>query len=125
MRSGVKDGYLKGGHDREFKPAKHVHEKVKTLPYEYMPLKENHELKNFKDEDGGVITGNKNFYTNPIKRGKIGPGTSLGGHIPYIEDEYDIQKKIAKKEREYHDSKIQDKPFSQRAKQTDRFNTAR
>ena len=126
MRTNVKDGYLKGGHDREFRPAKTVHEKMKKLPYNYMPLMENKkDPAKFKDDEGNVITENKNFYTNPMKRGNVGKGTTFGGKIPYKEDLYDIQKEIAKKEREYHDSKIQDKPFSQRAKHTEVFNKPR
>ena len=117
MRTNVKDGYLKGGHDRNFIPAKVVQEKMKKLPYNYMPLMENvKDPAKYRDEEGGVITENRNFYTNPVKRGNVGKGTSFGGMIPYKEDLYDIQKELAKKEREYHDTKIQDKPFSQRAK---------
>ena len=38
MRNFEKDGHLKAGHDKAFKPAKMVHEKVPKAPYEYMPL---------------------------------------------------------------------------------------
>ena len=37
-----------------------------------------------------------------IKVGKIGKNVTLGGIIPYIEDDYDIKKKLARKELEYH-----------------------
>jgi len=113
MRTNVKDGYLKGGHDREFRPSKHIHEKVKTLPYKYMPLMEgNPDHSKHRDAEGDVIIENRNFLTNPMKEGKVGKGTSFGGAIPYKEDLYGISWEIAKKEREYHDSKLQDKPFS-------------
>lgn len=54
MRTNVKDGFKKGGHDLDFKPARAVQEKVKKLPYEYMPLEENKKRKNFRDEEGAV-----------------------------------------------------------------------
>ena len=71
-------------------------------------------VKNFKDEEGNVMVAPRNIITNKIKVGKIGKQTSLGGIIPYMDgDEYDAGKKLANKEREYHMSKLQDKPFSQ------------
>jgi ribosomal protein L14E/L6E/L27E len=81
--------------------------------------------KNFKDEEGAVITGPKNITTIPIKFGKVGKNVMIGEKIPYIEDDYNIKKKLAKKEMEYHHSMVQEKPFSQKAKHTDMFNTFR
>ena len=66
----------------------------------------------YRDEDGGVKTASRNFLTNPIKLGKVGKGTTLGGVIEYSSEDYNMPKKIALKEREYHESKIQDKAFS-------------
>jgi len=94
MRTILKDAYLKGGHDKDFRPAKMVHEKMHVATYEYKPLGVD-KKKNFRDAEGAVIVGPISFITNPIKQGKVGKGTTLGGIIPYVEDEYDIKKKIA------------------------------
>ena len=70
MRTEVKDGHIKAGHDKAFKPAKTVQEKVKA-PFEhmvdYVEIK-----KKFTDEEGNVVIGPKNILTNPPKRGKVG-----------------------------------------------------
>jgi len=39
-----------------------------------------------------------------------------------MEDDYNRPRELAKKERLYHESKIQDKPFSQRVKPQGEFN---
>ena len=43
-----------------------------------------------------------------MKEGKPGTkvGTSFGGIIPYIEDNYNIKKEILAKELAYHNSKV-------------------
>ena len=73
-------------------------------------------VKNFKDEEGAVMIQPRNILTNPPKIGKVGKNTSFGGVIPYKEDEFNRPKEFALKELHYHQSKLQDKPFSQRAK---------
>lgn len=77
-------------------------------------------------DNGAVIIGPRNFLTNPMKRGKVGRATSFGGNIPYTEDDYDIKKKIAIRERKDHVDTIaaihDAKHFSQKAKRTDHFN---
>jgi hypothetical protein len=121
MRTQEKDGHLRAGHDFAFKPAKVVREKVTaSYPHETDRVEIQ---KNFKDEEGNVVTGPRNFLTNPPKNGKVGTNTSFGGQIPYMPDEYDVAKEIAHEERQYHLSKLQDKPFSQRAKTKGIFNT--
>jgi hypothetical protein len=72
--------------------------------------------KNYKDEEGNVITEPHNFLTSRLKKGKNGKGTTFDGPIKYMEDEYDRRRKFVKEEMEYHRSKLQDKPFSQQAK---------
>lgn len=49
-----------------------------------------------------------------MKEGKPGTkkGTAFNVIIPYMEDDYDIKKKILAKEMAYHNSKVQEKPFS-------------
>jgi hypothetical protein len=86
---------LKGGHDHNFKPAKNTRERLYTAKYNYQPLMENTKKKNYRDEEGNVILGPRNFTAIPIKKGKVGRLTSFGGVVPYIADPYDNKKKIA------------------------------
>jgi len=101
MRGGIdRTLALKAGHDKDFKPARMVREKIYVTSYPHIDEKP-HPRKDYKDnEDGSVITGPKNFVTNPMKEGKPGTkiATSFGGIIPYMEDDYDIKKKILAKE---------------------------
>jgi hypothetical protein len=62
--------------------------------------------KNFKDEEGAVKIGPRNITTIPCKLGKVGKNVLIGEKIPYIEDDYNIKKKLAKKELEYHQSMV-------------------
>lgn len=77
--------------------------------------------KSYKDPDGGVLIGPRNFLTNPMKKGIIDGkkekrGPTFGGPIPYMESGYNIEKEILRKEMNDHQSKLQDKPWSQRAR---------
>jgi hypothetical protein len=90
-----------------------------------MPLMEGKDKKNFKDADGNVKIAPRNVTTSPVKKGKVGPGTTLAGKIEYMPDEYDYRKVLEAKEREYHKSKLQEKDFCPRAKHTDTFNNAK
>ena len=76
--------------------------------------------KHFRDPEnnGEVMTKPKNIQTNPPKMGKVGKNTSFGGMIPYTEDNYNRPKEIATKERLAGQDLMQEKPFSQKAKQT-------
>jgi hypothetical protein len=61
--------------------------------------------------------GPRNFTAIPMKKGKVGKLTFFGGQIPYKEDDvFTNKKKLIKSEIEYHNSKVQEKPFSQQAK---------
>lgn len=71
--------------------------------------------KNYRDEEGAVTIGPRNITTIPVKFGKVGKNVLIGEKIPYIEDDYNIMKKLAKKDMEYHHSMVQEKPFSQKA----------
>ena len=85
-------------------------EKVKA-PFEHM--NDRVELKkNYRDEEGNVILGPKNFLTNPPKEGKVGKNTTFSGVIKYMPEDYDAIKKLGQEEHKYHLSKLQDKPFS-------------
>jgi len=102
-------------HDREFKPAKDPGVKVPTAAY---PYKEEGPApkKSYKNEDGEIETGPRNFTTIPLKKGNVGKNTSFGGAIPYIEDDFNLKKKLYKKELEEHRARIEKigdgKPFS-------------
>ena len=79
LRTTVKDGHVKAGHDKAFCPTKEVMAKkgATMAPWEYMPNPPGPRKKT-RDDDG-VIVGPRNMLTNPIKVGKVGPATSLGG----------------------------------------------
>ncbi len=81
--------------------------------------------KSRKDPEGGVITEPRNFLTNPPKKGEIGKGTTFGGKIEHLPDPFDRRKELAKKEREDHLQKLQEKPFSQRVKGKETFGTVK
>ena len=85
---------VKAGHDKDFKPARRVKERLYTTSFAHIDEKPL-EKKDYRGDDG-VITGPRNFLTNPMKEGVPGTkiGTSFGGIIPYMEDDYDIKKKI-------------------------------
>jgi len=93
-------------------PAKDPGIKVDKAAYEYIPM-DLHKKKNYRDEEGAVKIGPRNFTTIPLKRGRVGRLTSFSGQIPYKEDFYDQKKLVLKGEREFHTSKVQEKPFSQ------------
>ena len=72
-------------------------------------MSDRHEIKkNYRDEEGMVITAPPNVVTNGLKKGRVGKQTSFGGIIPYIADQYDRHRDIAKEELEYHRSKLQE-----------------
>lgn len=80
--------------------------------------------KNFRDEENGeVMTQPRNMLTNPPKRGIVGKNTTFGGNIPYMEDNYNRPKEIATEERVKGQALMQEKPFSQKVKQTQLFNS--
>ena len=123
-----RDVWTKAGHDKNFRPARHVKERLYTASYPHgdEPPAKKQDYRN-AEENGAVMTGPRNFLTNPMKRGKVGRATSFGGAVPYTEDDYDIKKKIAMKERRHHVDKIQEihdaKHFSQKAKRKEYFNS--
>ena len=111
------------GNEKPFKPQSHVKHPVKAA-YEHM-TDYVEIMKNYKDEENprDVVIPPRNIMTNPIKKGRIGRQVHFGGSIPYIEDDYNRPKEFANAEREYHYSKLQEKPFSQRVRKKDTFNS--
>lgn len=70
LRGEVHDGHKKI-HDVAFKPAKTVADRPYRAPFEHMTDRVEIKKK-IKDEDGHVITGPRNFYTNATKTGISG-----------------------------------------------------
>jgi hypothetical protein len=89
MRTQTKDGYLKAGHEMNFKPAKIVQEKVPSASFKYLPNPPD-KKKSYRDEEGAVIIGPRNFTTIPMKKGIVGKLTTFSGVIPYKESNYNI-----------------------------------
>lgn len=123
MRENVKDGFKLGGHDMNFKPAKDINRRVKADFDHKTDLDE--KKKNYKDAEGQVIVGPRNFLTNGVKKGQVGKNVYIGEKIPYKEDPYDNKKELEKAERKAHHDKLQEKPFSQRVKHKETFATVK
>lgn len=119
----MKDGHLKAGHDKVFKPAKTVPEKVKA-PYEHVT-----ELvdikKKIRDEEGKVIIAPRNIITNPPKRGTQYKQTTFSPIPSFMPDDYNYPRIVARKEFEAAKLLLQEKPFSQRARTTEVFNSGK
>lgn len=118
-RTSKKNGHIEAGHEKAFVPTKNSFG-IKSLdsnrvgvspPFPYMPLG-GAKKKDFKDEEGNVITAPPNMKVMPTKVGKVGKNTLLGEPILYMEDPYDAKKVLARKELEIHHSLVQEKPFS-------------
>lgn len=116
MRESVKDGHKKVS-DAAFKPAKTVSKQIKG-DHEWMS-QNNDKKKNFRDKEGNVIVGPRNFVTTGAKKGD--PATTPGvlfskEPYPHMKDEYDRKRDIARSELKESKKKMQEKPFSQRIK---------
>ena len=106
-----------------FKPAKTIQRKTKA-DFEHMA--DNAKVKkSHKGPDGGVITEPRNFLTCPPKKGEIGKGTSFGGNLEHMPDNYERRKELQRLERVEHEKKVQDKPFSQKVKPKETFTTVK
>lgn len=81
-------------------------------------------VKVYRDEDKAVITGPAQVKGGPFSSSKIASKvlskTTFDGiirhQIPGRPDDYDIKKKLAREELDYHHSKVQDAPFSSMAR---------
>merc|ERR1711990_1262137 len=98
-------------HDRPFRPAKHVrlsHNAAFDHLTDYKEIK-----KNFRNEDGDVVIPPRNVMTSKPKAGNVSmPGASFGGMAEHVPDDYNAPKKLARKELDYHLSKLQEQNFS-------------
>lgn len=122
-RDSVHDGH-KPLHDIVHKPAKTVKERYYHAAYEHMTDRVEVK-KDYRDADGGVITGPKNFYTMPPKKGMVGKRTFFNNLPGAIVDDFNWPRKVARKEMEELKKLEQEKPFSQRAKTWGGFNKTR
>jgi len=78
-----KDAHLPT-HDVPYAPAKIVRDYTHMkASYVHMP-KDVYKKKNFRDEDGAVTIGPRNFTTKPPKKGQSGLGCYFEDNIPYI-----------------------------------------
>lgn len=59
----------------------------------------------------------------PPKKGWVGKNTSFGGNLPHLPDPYDFGKEQEKKAFKEAQAKMQEKPFSQRARSMAQFGT--
>ena len=111
MRISEKDGHIKAGHDKAFKPAKNFRQDETKAPYPHqsdlVPVK-----KNYRDEEGKVKIQPRNFLTMPPKKGSVGKNTFFGGNLPHLPDPYDYGKEQEKKAFKEAKEKMQEKPFS-------------
>jgi hypothetical protein len=74
-------------HDAAFSPAGKI--KLKPNAYEYRSGNI-HLSKSFRDKDGAVITGPRNFTTSPTRKGPTTtPGRLFKETISHMEDPYD------------------------------------
>jgi len=111
-------------HDRAFRPTRHIRQPTNAA-HEHM-VDTNHVKKNFRNEDGDVITEPRNFVTsNPKKGNCTSKGATFGGMREHMADDYNHPRVLARKELDYHLSKLQDVNFRNRAKSTDVFNHAK
>lgn len=99
----------KAGHDKEFRPAKRVRERLYTMSYDHginppLPKK----VYRNAEENNAVTIGPRNFLTSPMKEGVVGTAkaTSFGGIVLHGDEDYDRQKKLAAAERATHASQI-------------------
>lgn len=118
----IKDGYkLIGKQDVNFKPCKTVRDLYHRAPFEHESDRVDIK-KNYRDEDGAVITAPRNITTNPPKKGLVGRQTSFGGIPAHLPDDYENAKAIATKEFKHAKAKEQEKPWSSKVKLRGDFN---
>lgn len=87
IRTHIKDGHLKAGHEQAFRPAKHFKIPVKSS---YIHLTDYTEVKkNYKDEEGHVKIAPKNMVISMGKK-----ANSLAAFPTHKPDEYDYAKKV-------------------------------
>ena len=62
--------------------------------------------KNYRDQEGAVITAPRNFTTIPPKKGQVGRNTYIGEKIPYVEDPFDRKKELLRRDIAMHRDKM-------------------
>lgn len=94
-------------HDRPFRPAKKVRLSHNAAFDHLADTK--HVQKNYRNDDGEVITAPRNIVTNKPKIGNVSmKQASFGGLAAHMPDDFNAPKKLARKELDYHLSKLQE-----------------
>lgn len=119
-------GHEKAGHDKVWKQVSHLREKTYVAPFEHMNDLV-HKEKNYKNEDGKVITRPRNFYTAPgcSREGKRKMYELFNDVPEWIPSKDDGGREASMKERLANKAKEQEKPFCYRAHPMPTFNSAR
>jgi len=92
-------------HDRPFRPAKYMrlsHNAAFDHLTDYKEIK-----KNYRNEDGEVVIPPRNVMTSKPKCGNCTQKqASFGGMAGHLPDDFNAPKKLARKELDYHLSKL-------------------
>lgn len=120
LRTELKEGHKKAGHDVNFKPAKTVLDRPYRAPYEHM-VDRVEVKKNYRDGDGAVSLEPRNFYTTPAKLGKVGKKTTFTPQPAHMPDDFEWPQKVRLQEHLDGKKLEQEKPFSQKAKEVGLF----
>jgi hypothetical protein len=88
----VKDGHLKY-HEAAFSPAKVVPNKSHLSPYSHKSDLLD-KKKNFRDEEGAVIIGPRNFFTTPTKKGIVARNALFSPFPDHVPDDYNYPRKV-------------------------------
>ena len=101
---------MKEKHSSAWKPGGNKPEMYSLFPHEPTEI---FKKINKRDSDGKVITGPRNFYTSPPKKGiaSITPGLLLGPSQEYISDPYDRKHKLWSEDNTKHKAKMQAQSF--------------
>lgn len=74
--------------------------------------------KRLRDADGFIVTAPQNVLTGPGKKGRVGrrQDVTFEKFPAHISEDYNLVKKLRKKELDEHHALLQDMPFSEAAK---------
>ena len=119
-------------HDNAFKPGGNEKRKIPFIPHfnydktgrkiPFQRLKEAPEAKDpkrLRDPDGGhVVVAPGNVLTGPGKKGRVGrrQEVTFEKFPAHISEDYNLVKKLRRKELDEHHALLQDAPFSEAAK---------
>lgn len=106
LRDGKKPAGAADHEGKSFRPARNTNPRPYIVEHKHMQ-DINHVEKRFRDEDGGVAIGPKNFFTMPAKKGNPQmKNAQFNKLVEHMEEDYNAPKKLARKELDYHLSKL-------------------